>query len=204
MINQYFLNCLGEDSDYDFGRQLSADFIQRTGLGSSPQALMNGIPLPKNQLNLDDFEEAVLHEIMAQTPNFQKAVYKGKLTDGDDVVDYVMNQPNVMPRLNERILNKDKSFYLDMLGEPSSTTNIQQLLTLSPRDMTATAIENIKYFVGAEKNKAKPYKAMTYWILGDLDCPKARNLLVDALTHMVLKICSLYNIISHTFFLIER
>lgn len=62
------------------------------------QVLLNGIPLPEKSLNNDDFEEAVLTEIMSQTPTLQKAVYKGDLSDGDNVVDYIMNQPNVMPR----------------------------------------------------------------------------------------------------------
>lgn len=63
-----------------------------------PQALLNGIPLPQNQVNSNDLEEAVLQEIMAQTPMFQKSVYKGKLSDTDNVVDFIMNQPKVMPR----------------------------------------------------------------------------------------------------------
>lgn len=43
---------LGEDSDYDFGRQLSRDFIERTGLNTFPQALMNGIPLSQQKVSL--------------------------------------------------------------------------------------------------------------------------------------------------------
>lgn len=89
---------LGSYSDYDFGRQLSHDFIQRLGRNNLPQALINGIPLATNQINADDFEEAVLSEVMTQTQAFQRAVYRGKLTDVDDVVDYMMSQPNVMPR----------------------------------------------------------------------------------------------------------
>jgi UDP-glucose:glycoprotein glucosyltransferase len=60
--------------------------------------LLNGIPLPSDALTSDTFEESVLTEIMAQTPSIQRAVYKGELTDKDDVLDYLMSQPNVMPR----------------------------------------------------------------------------------------------------------
>lgn len=60
--------------------------------------LLNGIPLPEKSLNAEEFEEAVLTEIMTQTPALQKAIYKGELTDSENVVDYIMNQPNVMPR----------------------------------------------------------------------------------------------------------
>lgn len=89
---------LGEDSDYDYGRQVAGEFIERLGFTSSPQALLNGVPLPQNTLNNEDFEETLLTEIMQQTPNIQKAVYKGELSDSDVVVDYLMNLPHVMPR----------------------------------------------------------------------------------------------------------
>ncbi|KAJ8920947.1 hypothetical protein NQ315_015740 [Exocentrus adspersus] len=176
---------LGEDSDYDFGRQLSSDFIERTGLTTFPQVLLNGVPLPENQITADDFEEAILQEVITQTPLFQKAIYRGKLLDTDDVIDYIMNQPNVMPRLNDRILNKDKSFYLDMSGTATSTSNVQNLLQLSPRDMTATAVENLKYFTVPKK--VKQYHSMTYWIVGDLSCVKSRTLLLNALEHLKLE-----------------
>ncbi|XP_074027064.1 UDP-glucose-glycoprotein glucosyltransferase [Leptinotarsa decemlineata] len=176
------VDILGEDSVYDFGRQLSFDFIQRTGLKVFPQALLNGIPLPQKQITVDEFEEAVLQEIMSQTPSFQKNVYRGKLSDTDDVFEFIMNQPNVMPRLNDRILNKERSFHLDMSGTASSTNNLQALLQLSSRDMTATAMENLKYFSIPRKGK-NPH-SMTYWIVGDLNCLKSRKILLDALENL--------------------
>lgn len=179
-----YLDILGEDSDYDFGRQLSIDFIQRTGQRVMPQALLNGIPLPSNQLIADEFEEVVLQEIMSQTATIQKAVYRGKVTDGDDIVDYLMNQPNVMPRLNERILNKDQSFYLDTTGHATSTMDIDTLGKLSPRDMTATAIENLKYFYYPKKGK-RYHHSVSYWVVGDLRVKQSRDLLLAALEHLV-------------------
>jgi UDP-glucose:glycoprotein glucosyltransferase len=62
------------------------------------QVLLNGIPLPQDSLDADNFEEAVLTEIMAQTPTLQRAVYKGEVTDKDNILDYLMSKPNVMPR----------------------------------------------------------------------------------------------------------
>ncbi|XP_066258640.1 UDP-glucose:glycoprotein glucosyltransferase [Euwallacea similis] len=174
---------LGEDSDYDFGRQLSLDFIDRTGLKVFPQALMNGIPLPQDKMNVEEFEEVVLQEVMTQTVLFQKAVYKGKLTDSHNVIDYVMDQPNVMPRLNERVLNRDKSYYLDMSGKPTSISNLPALMQLSLQDMTATAIDNLRYFMVPSK-KSQQYHSVTYWIVGDLACPKSRQILLSALEHL--------------------
>ncbi|XP_028131393.1 UDP-glucose:glycoprotein glucosyltransferase [Diabrotica virgifera virgifera] len=176
------VDILGEDSVYDFGRQLSADFIERVGLKVFPQALLNGVPFPQEQVNVDDFEETILQEVMTQTHSFQKSVYRGKLSDSDDVFDYIMNQPKVMPRLNDRILNKDRSIHLDMTGTASSINNLESLLKLNTRDMTATAIENVRYF--SAPKKSGQYHSMTYWIIGDLNCKKSRTLLLDALNHL--------------------
>lgn len=89
---------LGEDSDYDYGRKLATEFVERLGFEQSPQALMNGVPLDESVLNEKKFEEAVLSEVLMQTMPFQKAVFNGQLTDDIETIDYIMNQPNIMPR----------------------------------------------------------------------------------------------------------
>lgn len=89
---------LGDESEYDVGRHLANDFIKRCGFKKFPQAMLNGVPLTPAQINSESYEEAVLSAIMSQTPMLQKAVYRGEVTEGDDVVDFIMNQPNVMPR----------------------------------------------------------------------------------------------------------
>lgn len=93
---------LGEDSDYDYGRQLATEFVDRLGYDKSPQALLNGVPLEESVLNEKKFEEAVLSEVLMQTMPFQKAVFNGLLTDEMETIDYIMNQPNVMPRYKNR------------------------------------------------------------------------------------------------------
>lgn len=92
---------LGVDSDYDYGRQVSTEFLNRVGFKSSPQVLLNGVPLQQKLLNGDDFEEGILSEIMQQTPALQKAVYKGELSDSDNVIDYLMQLPHIMPRYSK-------------------------------------------------------------------------------------------------------
>lgn len=110
---------LGEDSDYDYGRQLALEFVERLGFEKSPQALMNGVPLEETLLNEKKFEEAILSEVLMATVPFQKAVFNGNsndfcfvvivfnsfhfifiglLTDDMDIIDYIMSQSNVMPR----------------------------------------------------------------------------------------------------------
>lgn len=90
---------LGEDSDYDYGRQIAGEFLERLGVAATPQVLMNGVPLQQSLLNVDDFEETILTEILQQTHTLQKAVYNGDLNDRQDVLDYLMTLPHIMPRL---------------------------------------------------------------------------------------------------------
>lgn len=45
------------------------------------------------------------------------STFQGQLTEGLDVVDYLMEQPNVVPRMNPLILSTDRK-YLDFTGRP--------------------------------------------------------------------------------------
>ncbi|BES97993.1 udp-glucose glycoprotein [Nesidiocoris tenuis] len=158
----------GEDSDYRTGLQLAVDFIERAGLRHMPQALMNGVPLPEKSLTAEEFEEAVLSEIMNQTPVLQKAVYKNELKDQDNVVDYLMNRPNIMLRLNDRVLSTGKSKYLSLTKFASPT--IRNLM-------------DGKLHYASTKGNKKPH-LISNWIIADLECPKGRALYSNALSHM--------------------
>lgn len=180
---------LGEDSDYDYGRQLATEFVERLGFEKSPQALLNGVPLEETLLNEKKFEEAVLSEVLMATVPFQKAVFNGQLTDDMDVVDYIMTQPNVMPRLNQRIMTKEDSSFVDFSGEPhKSLENIKLLAQLSARDMTATLLHNLKYFTtknSEERVLGKKISSLTIWVVTDVTTEHGAELLKNALLHMV-------------------
>lgn len=81
-----------------------------------------------------------------------------------------------------------------MLGVPSSITDVQNLIKLSPRDMTATALENVKYF--SVFKKGRKFHTFTYWIVGDLSCNKSRDVFLAALEHAVSTPCCLFAIFS--------
>lgn len=180
---------IGEDSDFDYGRQLSQEFVGRLGLKTIPQALLNGVLLPQNTLNSDDFEETILTEIMQQTPIIQKAVYKGDLNDGEPVIDFLMKQPHVMPRLNQRILSVDDPLFLDVSGNAFvNLEDVSALGQLSNADLTATLMANLKYFGGKqtyEKFMGHRMHFNSFWIIADLSQPSGRQLLRNALKFMV-------------------
>lgn len=66
--------------------------------------MMNGVPLEEKYVSTENFEEGIMMALMKATNELQMAVYKGRLKDKDDVLDFLMDQPNIMPRLNDRIL----------------------------------------------------------------------------------------------------
>ncbi|XP_055856792.1 UDP-glucose:glycoprotein glucosyltransferase [Episyrphus balteatus] len=178
---------LSEDSDYDYGRTLSEEFVERLGFKETPQALLNGVPMQKSLLTPDEFEETILSEIIQQTTTLQKSVYRGDLTDSENVMDYLMNQPHVMPRLNQRILSSDDVKFLDLTGNPhKDLANIKALERLSNRDMTATLMDNLKYFTGkhsSEKIGQNDIHFLTLWVFADLDTQEGRDLLISALKY---------------------
>ncbi|XP_032575689.1 UDP-glucose:glycoprotein glucosyltransferase [Drosophila sechellia] len=182
---------LDEDSTYDYGRELAAEFIQRLGFGDKgqPQALLNGVPMPSNVVTADsDFEEAIFTDIMTHTSNLQKAVYKGELTDSDVAIDYLMNQPHVMPRLNQRILSQEDVKYLDINGVAyKNLGNVGVLNRLSNRDMTATLMDNLKYFGGKKSTELigrASLQFLTIWVFADLETDQGRDLLTHALDYV--------------------
>lgn len=76
--------------------------------------------------------------------------------------------------------------YLNMGGNTiKDITNIQTLLNLNKGDMTATLMENIKYF-SLDKRKGKESVIyVTVWIIGDLNTSLGREMLLSALEYMV-------------------
>jgi len=80
------------------GRQLAAGFVARTGFKKLPQLLMNGVPMEEKALEEESLEEELMVAVMRTTSELQKAVYHNKLKEGQDVLEYLMMQPNIMPR----------------------------------------------------------------------------------------------------------
>lgn len=193
---------VGEDSDFDYGRQLAGEYLDRLGVaqptnvagGRPPQVLLNGVPLPAAQLNADDFEETILSEIMQQTPAIQKAVYKGELTDSDNAVEWLMNMPHIMPRLNQRILGAtaDVTQFIELNGTPHrSLDNVKELLALSVRDMTATLMANVRYFGSRhalDRVNGRGVHFLTLWVVADLTEAAGVELLRNALQYMVSRV----------------
>uniref|UniRef100_A0A8C7JBL7 UDP-glucose ceramide glucosyltransferase-like 1 n=1 Tax=Oncorhynchus kisutch TaxID=8019 RepID=A0A8C7JBL7_ONCKI len=164
---------LGEDSEYDDKRKAGAVFYKKSGLGPLPLALFNGVPLNAEEMDPDELETVILQRIMDTTNFFQRAVYMGQLTEGTDVVDHLMDQANMVPRINPLILSTDRT-YLDL-------TDTTMYSYLDSKDKTAIIAKRMKYFT---KNDEDGINGVTVWIVGDFEKASGRRLLLNALKHL--------------------
>jgi UDP-glucose:glycoprotein glucosyltransferase len=168
----------GPDSDYNTGRMLVTDFLRRTGLGRSTNVLLNGVVLNPSHLNGDMFEEAVLTEIMRQTPVIQKAVYNKELSDSNDITDWLMGQKSVLPRLNHRILKSENHTFVQLTGDIDHTG--RALSDQHPQELLALFRKNVKYLTPRKSECA----AITVWVAANLETESGRSLVRSALLHM--------------------
>lgn len=174
----------GIDSDYDTGRKLALDFLQRTGIGNPIKALLNGVLLKESHLNAEMFEEIVLTEIMRQTTDIQKAIYKGELTDSDDVLDWLMSRKNVMPRLNRLVLGLDESpesaKYIDFNGKRVDLKASDNLESLNLKNFHNGFADSLRY-ISVQSDKCS---SVTVWLASNYETREGRRLLLSAISHL--------------------
>ncbi|KAK2109211.1 UDP-glucose:glycoprotein glucosyltransferase 1 [Saguinus oedipus] len=191
---------LGIDSAYDQNRKLvklgieagneiyseARGYYEQTGVGPLPVVLFNGMPFEKEQLDPDELETITMHKILETTTFFQRAVYLllcGELPHDQDVVEYIMNQPNVVPRINSRILTAERD-YLDLTASIEQDNffvdDYARFTTLDSQGKTAAVVNSMNYLTKKDDSFIRP---VTFWIVGDFDSPSGRQLLYDAIRH---------------------
>ncbi|XP_066454002.1 UDP-glucose:glycoprotein glucosyltransferase 1 isoform X3 [Eleutherodactylus coqui] len=171
---------LGHDSAYDQNTKEGNEYFLQTGLSPLPVVLFNGIPFQKDQLDPDELETATMHKILESTTFFQKATYLGELTNDHDVVDYIMAQPNVVPRINLRILEVERQ-YLDLTATNNFFVDDYARFSALDTNAKSAAIANsMNYLTKKDDSFVRP---VTFWIVGDFDKPSGRQLLYDAIKH---------------------
>ncbi|XP_041973960.1 UDP-glucose:glycoprotein glucosyltransferase [Aricia agestis] len=179
---------IAEDSEYNFGNQLAEEFVAKLGSNEYPQVLVNGVPLREEggAWTAETLEEALVGALARLTARLQRAVFRGELSDTDDVLAHIMTQPHIMPRLNRRVLNSEPNQYLDLTGVPAPSElfteeKVHKLLHLTGRDALATSLQVLKYFTKSEKQEKF---TQTIWVAGDLNNKESRELLRNAITFM--------------------
>uniref|UniRef100_A0A7N8X340 UDP-glucose glycoprotein glucosyltransferase 1 n=1 Tax=Mastacembelus armatus TaxID=205130 RepID=A0A7N8X340_9TELE len=167
---------LGADSSYDSNRKEGRAYYEQTGVGPLPVVTYNGIPYQREQLDPDELETVTMQKILETTSFYQRAVYLGELATDHDVVDFIMNQPNVVPRINPRVLSTSRT-YLDL----SSTNDYARFSTLDTTEKSTAVANSMNYMTKKDDGYIRP---VTFWVVGDFDKPSGRQLLYDAIKHM--------------------
>uniref|UniRef100_A0A8D3E204 UDP-glucose ceramide glucosyltransferase-like 1 n=1 Tax=Scophthalmus maximus TaxID=52904 RepID=A0A8D3E204_SCOMX len=172
---------LGADSTYDSNRKESRAYYQQTGVGPLPVVMYNGIPYPREQLDPDELETVTMQKILETTTLYQRAVYLGELATDQDVVDFIMNQPNVVPRINPRVLSTSRT-YLDLSDSNNYfTDDYARFSTLDIKEKSTAVANSMNYMTKKDDGYVRP---VTFWVVGDFDKPSGRQLLYDAIRHM--------------------
>uniref|UniRef100_UPI00358F5325 UDP-glucose:glycoprotein glucosyltransferase 1 n=1 Tax=Myxine glutinosa TaxID=7769 RepID=UPI00358F5325 len=173
---------LGLDSDYDDSRTAGSMFYKRVGLGTLPQALFNGAPYTSEELQPDDFETITVQKIMDAMTFFQRAVYMGELTNRMDVVEFLMDQPGVVPRFNPLILASERK-YLDLTSSQDryDINDPKTFVHLDLRDKNAAIEQSMRYITKRDEDAVHP---VTIWVVGDFDHTSGRELLYSAVKHV--------------------
>ncbi|XP_074845374.1 UDP-glucose:glycoprotein glucosyltransferase 2 isoform X2 [Carettochelys insculpta] len=173
---------LGADSEYDEKRKAGATFYKKTGLGPLPQALFNGVPFIGKKMAAAELETVILQRIIDATGFFQRAVFVGLLNDHMDAVDFLMDQHNVVSRINPTVLDT-KRRYINFISTtvPVGVEEFSTFSFLDAHDKSAVISQNMKYLT---KNDDDVIYPVTIWIIADFDKPPGRHLLSKALKHL--------------------
>ncbi|KAA0715726.1 UDP-glucose:glycoprotein glucosyltransferase 2 [Triplophysa tibetana] len=180
------LNYISEEYDETqaFTSMVSAGevFYKKSGLGALPVALFNGVPFSSEEMDPDELETIILQRIMETTNFFQRSVFMGQITESLDVVDFLMEQANVVPRINPLILSSERK-YLDFTASPVADDwhDSNMFSYLDSRDKTAVVSKRMKYFI---RDEVEVVYGVTMWIIADIERASGRLLLRNALKHM--------------------
>ncbi|KAM8819785.1 UDP-glucose:glycoprotein glucosyltransferase 2 [Eudromia elegans] len=177
-----FQSILGIHSEYDEGRKAGATFYKKTGLGPLPQALFNGVPFNREEMDGTEFETVILQRIIDATGFFQRAVFMGLLNDHVNAMDFLMEQHNVVARINPTILGAERKYIrFRSTSVPFDVKDFSTFSFLDLQDKSAVISDDMKYLT--KKDEDILY-AVTIWIAADFDKPRGRKLLANALKHM--------------------
>uniref|UniRef100_A0A663MPT6 UDP-glucose ceramide glucosyltransferase-like 1 n=1 Tax=Athene cunicularia TaxID=194338 RepID=A0A663MPT6_ATHCN len=174
-------------SEYDEGRKAGATFYKKTGLGPLPQALFNGMPFNREEMDAAELETVILQRIIDATGFFQRAVFMGLLNDHINAMDFLMDQHNVVSRINPTILGAERRYiHFRSTSVPFDVEDFSTFSFLDSQDKSAVISDNMKYLTkkGIFIFYMDALYAVTIWIIADFDKPSGRRLLSNALKHL--------------------
>lgn len=99
------------------------------------------------------------------------------MKESDNVIDFLMGQPNVMPRLNDRVLTTSAK-YVDLTGTVES--GIKDVSSLSSHQLVAALADSISYV----SSTTKSLTPITIWVVADVTQQAGQELVLNALEYV--------------------
>uniref|UniRef100_A0A8B9FU72 UDP-glucose ceramide glucosyltransferase-like 1 n=1 Tax=Amazona collaria TaxID=241587 RepID=A0A8B9FU72_9PSIT len=132
-------------SEYDEGRKAGATFYKKSGLGPLPQALFNGVPFNREEMDAAELETIILQRIIDATGIFQRAVFMVCLTFLNEY--FLMDQHNVVSRINPSILGAEKRYiHFRSTSVPFDVDDFSTFSFLDSQDKSGVISDSMKYF----------------------------------------------------------
>merc|ERR1719470_681734 len=101
-----------------------------------------------------------------------------------DVLDFLMQRENIMPRLNQRILSSSSTPMISLTGDQQAGLSLDSFSGLDKRSMGATLAKHLPYLVGKEGSKISKLRMVTVWVIVDLETPAGRAVAKAAVSHV--------------------
>ncbi|XP_010193093.1 PREDICTED: UDP-glucose:glycoprotein glucosyltransferase 2-like, partial [Mesitornis unicolor] len=174
--------CIDTAIEFVAIQKAGATFYKKSGLGPLPQALFNGVPFNREEMDAAELETVILQRIIDATRFFQRAVFMGLLNDHMNAMDFLMDQHNVVSRINPTVLGAERRYiHFRSTSVPFDAEDFSTFSFLDSQDKSAVISDNMKYLT--KKDEDALY-AVTIWIIADFDKPSGRRLLSNALKHL--------------------
>ena len=121
-------------------------FFEESGLKKMPTVLVNGEEIDDQVLsNVEVYlERGTYQHIATAIQGAQRGIYYSEVSQGDNYLDYTMNKPNVVPRLNQVILKGPYNYPQDVptdLSPGQSNSKIVFLVKYSDVEFKAVVEE---------------------------------------------------------------
>ena len=101
--------------------------------------------------------------------------FRNQLTDDDDCLDYLMKQPHIMPRLNDRILKDENSVYLDYTGEAMPSLRLEHFAAINSKEILSATMAKHCQYMNSQKDETKLH-VLTVWAVADLESSQGKNI----------------------------
>ena len=160
---------------------LSLDFFHAKRLDNIPCILLNGIPLilDRDQNIFQDIISLIKEAIFYQTRILQKDIYFSNLLNEMDVQNFIMTKPNIVDRLNYKILSGTRNLINFFCFNDIPLSLFDEISSLPFCEVFQIFARNTPYIIN-QISDSQP-ASLTLWLVADFSSLDGIRFLIDSL-----------------------